>query len=59
MIVAVTLMNVVAVPVDDVVEVIAVLHGRVTAARTVDVLRIVAFADMGSVEAHTLFYVPR
>jgi hypothetical protein len=45
-IVAVAFVNVVAVTLDDVVDVIAVLHGRVAALRTVDVLRIVTFANM-------------
>lgn len=59
MIVAVILVDVVAVPVDDVVDVIAVLHGLVAALRTVDVLRIVTLANVtaGGV-AHTLFYGP-
>ncbi len=59
MIVAVTLMDVVAVPVDDVVDVVTVLHRRVSAFRTVDVLRIVTLANVtaGGV-AHTLFYGP-
>ena len=48
-----------AMTVDDVVDVIVVLHGFVTAARTVDVLRIVTFANMGGAGAHVPSYGPR
>jgi hypothetical protein len=47
-IVAVTVVDVVAVPVDDVILVVLVLDGRVTAARTMDVLGVVAFAGVGA-----------
>src|SRR5262245_25431466 len=45
-IVAVALVNVVAMTVDDVIDVVVVLHRAMTAARTVGVLRIVTFTDM-------------
>ncbi len=46
MIVAVTFVDVMTMTLDDVVDVVAVLHRGVTALRTVDVLRIVTFANM-------------
>ncbi len=46
MIVAVTRVDVVTVTVDDVVDVIVVLHRDVSAVRTVGVLRVVTFANM-------------
>jgi len=45
-IVAVRAVDVMAVTIDDVVDVTVVLHRVVAAARTVDVLRIVTFANM-------------
>ncbi len=44
--VAVAIVDVMAMAFDDVVDVIAVLHRVVTALRTVDVLRVVTFANM-------------
>lgn len=46
MIVAVTVVDVMTMTLDDVVDVIAVLHRRVTALRTVDVIRVVTLANM-------------
>ena len=58
MVVAVIAVNVVAVAVHDVVDVVVVLHRLMTALRAVDVLRIVTFADMVA-GAHALSYGPR
>ena len=59
MIVAVRAVDVMAMAVDDVVDVTVVLHRVVPAARAVDVLRIVTLANVtaGGV-AHTLLYGP-
>jgi hypothetical protein len=59
-VVAVAFVDVVAMAVDHVVDVTVVLHGGVTAARTVDVLRIVTFANMGDagLGAHAYSYGP-
>ncbi len=45
-IVAVAVVDVMAMAFDDVVDVVAMLHRFVTALRAVDVLRIVTFANM-------------
>jgi hypothetical protein len=46
-IVAVAVVHVVAVPIDDVIDVIVVLDLGMTARRAVNVLRIMAFAGVG------------
>ncbi len=59
MIVAVRAVNVMAVAVHDVVDVIVVLHRVVAAARAVDVLRIVTLANVIAVlRAHVSLYGP-
>ena len=60
MIVAVRAVGVVTMTVDDVVDVVFVLHRFVAARRAVDVLGIVTFADMGGAGfgAHALSYGP-
>jgi len=58
-IVAVRAVDVMAVTIDDVVDVTVVLHRVVAAAQTVDVLRIVTFAIVTAVvRAHASFYGP-
>jgi hypothetical protein len=58
-IVAVTGVDVVAMAVDDVVDVTVVLHRVVPTFRTVDVLRIVTLANVIAVlRAHVSFYGP-
>jgi len=59
-IVAVAVVNVMTMTVDDVIDVVVVLHAAMTAARTVGVLRIVTFANMLTVGgAHISVYGPR
>lgn len=59
MIVAVPVVSVMPVVVDDVIDVIVVLHRVVAAARAVDVLRIVTFANVIAVfRAHASLYGP-
>lgn len=59
MIVAVPVVNVVAMPVDDVVDVTVVLDRVVAAARAVDVLRIVTLANVIAIlRAHVSLYGP-
>ena len=59
MIVAMRAVNVMAVTFDDVVDVPVVLHGLVSAARTMNVLRIVTLTNMIAVlRAHASFYGP-
>jgi len=59
-IVAVRAVGVMTVAVDDVVDVIFVLHRFVAARRAVDVLGVVTFANMGGAGfgAHALSYGP-
>lgn len=59
MIVAVRAVDVMAVTIDDVVDVPVVLNGLVAAARTVRVLRIVTLTNVVAVfRAHASFYGP-
>jgi hypothetical protein len=60
-VVAVIDVAVMAVTFDDVVDVTVVLDGLVTALRTMDVLRIVTFANVGNAGcgAHAHSYGPR
>ena len=59
MIVAVPAMNVMAMAVDDVIDMTVVLHRVVPTLRTVDVLRIVTVANVIAVlRAHASFYGP-
>ena len=60
MIVAVVAVGMMTMAVDDVVDVAVVLDGFVAAARTVDVLRIVTFANVGNAgfRAHAHSYGP-
>ena len=59
MIVAVRAVDVMAVSIDDVVDVPVVLNGLVPAARTVNVLRVVTLTNVVAVlRAHASFYGP-